>query len=386
MKKIPFHKPWITEAEERAVVNVLRSGWLTKGPQTEKFEKQFSRFVNVPHAVGLNSCTAGLHLALLSLGIGCGDEVITTPFTFAATANVIEHVGARVVFADIDLVTGNLSADAVQKKITQKTKAVIAVHLGGLPCAMDELGRVCKKKNIPIIEDAAHALGASYRGKKIGSWGRVASFSFYASKNATTGEGGMATTCDARIAKKLRILSLHGLSVDAWKRYMPSANTYYTVDHAGFKYNMFDIQAAMGIEQLKKQKIFMRQRKVLWDRYSKQLSDVPGIMLPAEATDGNHGRHLYIVTLKTGRKNKIRDSIMLQMRKKGIATQIHFIALHKHPFYRKKYGFKANDFPNANVRSQSCITLPLYPQLSCADVDHVSHVFRTLVGQEMGLS
>ncbi len=163
MKKIPFHKPWITEAEERAVINVLRSGWLTKGPQTEKFEQQFTQFADVPYAIGLNSCTAGLHLALLALGIGRGDEVITTPLTFAATANVIEHVGARVVFADIDSLTGNLSAAAVQKRITQKTKAVIAVHLAGLPCAMDELTRVCKKKNIPIIEDAAHALGASYR-------------------------------------------------------------------------------------------------------------------------------------------------------------------------------------------------------------------------------
>jgi dTDP-4-amino-4,6-dideoxygalactose transaminase len=366
-------------AEEKAVIKVLRSGWITKGPETERFENNFATYIGVSHAIGLNSCTAGLHLSLIALGIGPGDEVITSPLTFAATANVIVHCGARVVFADIDPVSGNISFSEFKKKITHKTKAVIVVHLAGYPSDMDEIIRFCRTKGIHVIEDAAHALGASLKGKKIGAWGVLTSFSFYASKNITTGEGGMVTTDNRRLANKIRTLSLHGLSLDAWKRYTPTGRLYYTVDCAGYKYNMFDIQAALGNVQLKKLNEFQKKREVLWDRYTKNLQDVNELVLPALPRDGVHAMHLYIVVLKTKARGDVRATFMEGLRAKGIATQVHFLSLHLHPFYKKMFGFKALDFPQAYMRSQQCVSLPLYPQLTIQDIDYISKQIRALV-------
>ena len=371
MRAIAFHKALLGREEERSVIKTLRSGWLTRGTKTEEFEKRFACFIGSPYAIGLNSCTAGLHLALLALGIGHDDEVITSPLTFAATANVILHTGASLRFADVDYQTGNINLDEIARKVTRKTRALLVVHLAGHPCNMKAILQFCRERRIYLIEDAAHALGASYKGKNIGTWGKVASFSFYATKNITTGEGGMVTTHDKHIAEKIKVLSLHGLSSDAWKRYYSAENGYYSVMAAGYKYNMFDIQAAIGVEQLKKIKSFMAQRKKIWNHYDRRLSRIAGIEIPSISPDVVHARHLYMVKIDVNRLTAGRDQIIQKLRRCGIHAQVHFISLHLHPFYRRLFGFRKKDFPIAYQLSQSLLSLPLYPQLNATDVDYI---------------
>jgi dTDP-4-amino-4,6-dideoxygalactose transaminase len=371
MKQINFHSVQLGRAEERAVVKVLRSGWITKGPETIRFEDDFAAYVQSRFAVGLNSCTAAMHLGLVALGIGPGDEVITTPLTFASTANVIEHVGARVVFADIDLETGTIDPREIEKKISARTRAVIIVHLGGCPCALEEIMSICRKKKVALIEDCAHALGAYYRGQHVGTFGKVGAFSFYATKNLTTGEGGMAITQDERLRRRILSLSLHGLSTDAWKRHQPSGRVYYTVDAAGYKYNMFDIQAAIGIEQLQKQPALDVKRERIWQRYMKRLEDVDLLSVPVVPPLSLHGKHLFSVLIDTGKIRLSRDRLIERLRARGIQTQVHFLSLHLHPYYRRKYAIKKNDLPRAYARSCRALSLPFYPHLSLGDVDYV---------------
>lgn len=379
MRQIDFHSVRLGQAEERAVVKVLRSGWITKGPETIRFERAFASYVKSRFAIGLNSCTAGMHLALVALGIGRGDEVITTPLTFASTANVIEHVGARVVFADIDARSGNIDPREIEKKISKKTRAVILVHLAGCPCDMDAILSICRTRKVRVIEDCAHALGAYYKGQHVGTFGTVGAFSFYATKNLTTGEGGMAITQDVRVRDALVSLSLHGLSADAWKRYRPSQRLYYTVDAAGYKYNMFDIQAAIGIEQLKKQPLLDVKRARVWDRYIKNLQDIPEIELPDVAPFSVHGKHLFSIRIHTEKMRVSRDAMMEWLRVRGVQTQLHFLSLHLHPFYRRAYGLKKNDLRQAYVRSRSALSLPFYPHLSLRDVDYVCEKLRQCI-------
>ena len=275
----PLHQPWLGEAEEREVLDTLRSGWLTTGPKTREFERSFADYIGCKNALGLNSCTAGLHLALVCLDIGPGDEIITTPITFAATANVIVHQRAKPVFVDVDPGTLNIDADRIEGHISDKTKAILPVHLFGHPCEMETILRIAKKHHLAVVEDAAHAIETQYHGKKVGNIGDFTSFSFYASKNITTGEGGMLTTNRDDLAEKSRILSLHGISADAWKRHGGGEYVHYDVVSPGYKYNMFDVQAALGIHQLRKIEEFWQRRKGLVAIYNEAFQGVPEIRL-----------------------------------------------------------------------------------------------------------
>ena len=369
MKNIPFHKASIGHEEEKAILEVLRSGWLTKGPKTEEFEAKIREFIGVKYALGLNSCTAGLHLSLLSLGIGTGDEVITSPLTFAATANIIVHTGAKVVFADIDYNSGNISPNEIIKKITSRTRAIIVVHLAGAPCKLDLIKKICDRRRIALIEDAAHALGASYEKRNIGLWGKSTAFSFYATKNITTGEGGMLVTDSKRLYTMAQKLSLHGLSLDAWKRYMPKEKSCYSVDIAGYKYNMFDLQAALGVVQLRKYNNFLHKRNILWQRYNENLAGIDLLELPFNSENFIHAKHLYIIKIKE--KYLSRDKLKQKLLDYGINTQLHFMSLHLQPFFKRKYNIKKNDFPFALKYSNNALSLPLYPKLEIADINYI---------------
>lgn len=361
---LPYSQPLIDEQEIKEVVDTLKSGWLSTGPKTLKFEKLIAAYAEAKYAIALNSCTAGLHLSLIALGIGEGDEVITTPFTFASTANVIVHVGAKPVFVDIKKDTYNIAPEKVKRAITAKTKAIIPVHYAGQPCDMRELMEIAQKHNLYVIEDAAHAIGAEYKGKKIGTFGDITCFSFYATKNMTTGEGGAITTNEDKVAEKFRILRLHGITKDAWKRYSVSGSWYYEIEDCGWKYNMSDIQAAVGVQQLRKLDKFIEIRRKYAHIYNEEFSQLGGIITPYEKSDVKHVYHLYPVLLEKFN----RDEFIKKMAEKGIGCSVHFIPLHLHPFYRKQFGFKKGDFPNAEWVYEKEVSLPLYPKMSEDDV------------------
>ena len=368
---LPFHRPLIGVEEETEVVQTLRSGWITTGPRTQEFEKAFTDYIGCRHAIGLNSGTAGLHLALVALGVGEGDEVITTPITFPATANVIVHQRARPVFADIDPETLNIDPDKIEGKITPKTKAIMPVHLAGHPCEMDRISEIARKYNLKVIEDAAHALEAEYHGKKVGVLGDVAAFSFYATKNITTGEGGMLTTDDDEIADMVNILRLHGISRDAWKRYGLEGYKHWDTLYPGYKYNMFDIQAAIGIHQLKKVGKFLQIRRKYVEMYDQAFAQIPEIKVPGRKENIKHSHYLYVIQVKTEDLTADRDIIMNAIQAENIGIGIHFRALHLQPYYKNTYGFKPGDFPNAEYASDRVISLPLYPAMTEEDMADV---------------
>lgn len=374
-----FGRPSITSSEINAVVDTMKSGWLGTGPKTRHFEEAVAEYVHAKYAIAVNSCTAGLHLALLSLGIGPGDEVITTPMTFAATANVIEHVGATPVFADIDRDSMNINPDEIKKKITKKTKAILPVHMAGRVCRMDEILALSNKYSIPIIEDAAHAFGSFYKGKPIGSVSDLTVFSFYVTKNLTTGEGGMVTTNDEKLARFIRIHSLHGLNKEAWKRYTEAGFKNYLVEAAGYKYNMTDMQSAIGLEQLKRFNENQKRREVVWNRYMKELKDLP-LFLPAPLEAGNiHAYHLFTILVDLDQLSVDRDAIEVAISAENVGIGTHFIALHFHPYYEKKYHYKRGDFPNTEYISDRTISLPLSPDMSDREVTDVIESVRKVL-------
>lgn len=365
--KIPYCLPEIGEEEIAEVVDTLRSGWLTMGPKTIAFEEQIAAYTGAKYAVAVNSCTAALHLSLLAYGIGPGDEVITSPYTFASTGNVIVHSGARPVFADIQRDTFNIDPEKINEAITPKTKAIIPVHFAGQPCDMKEIQEIADDHNLVVIEDAAHAIGAEYRGKKIGSLSDATCFSFYATKNMTTGEGGAVTTNDPKIADKMRILRLHGISKDAWKRYSAQGSWYYEIEECGWKYNMTDIQAALGIHQLRKLDGFVETRRKYAEMYSTGIRDFEGVVTPLEKKGQKHVYHLYPVLLN----EMDRGDFIREMAEMGIGCSVHFIPLHLHPFYRDTFDFKRGDFPNAEWVYEREVSLPLYPKMRMTDVAYV---------------
>ncbi len=367
---LPFNRPLIGEEEIEAIVQTLRSGWLTTGACTLKFEKRFAARAGAPGALALNSCTAALHTALLALGTGPGDEVITTPFTFAASANVIEHTGARPVLVDIEPDTLNIDPGLVERALTPRTRAIMPVHYAGHPVEMDPLLELAERYRLEIVEDAAHAFPASYRGVMVGSRKNPAAFSFYPTKNLTTGEGGMLTG-DTGLLERARTVSLHGLSRDAWRRYEKGGSWYYEVLLPGFKYNMPDIAAALGLVQLSRIDAFQERRRAIVRAYNEAFSDCPVLETPVERPHVEHAWHLYVLRLREEKLTIDRNRFVEALAARNIATSVHFIPVHLHPYYRKKYGFHPEDFPVAYDNYRRVISLPLYPGLEDRDVADV---------------
>jgi perosamine synthetase len=374
---LPFARPSITEREKAAVLEVLDSGWLTTGPRTKLFEEQFAERVGVSHAVALNSATAALHLALESLGVGPGDEVIIPTWTFAASGEVVAYRGARPVLVDIDRSTLNATPESVMAAVTPRTRAVMAVHVAGLPIAIDRLVELLDPLGIPVVEDAAHAFPSQIggpSGRYVGTFGRVGAFSFYATKTITTGEGGMLVTNDVAIADRVRVMSLHGISRDAWNRYAASGSWYYEIEDAGYKYNMTDIAAALGVVQLDRADELFAARRELAATYTARLRESTVhdlIEVPAEATDGSHAWHLYIIRLDLDRISVDRAGVIDALKDAGIGTSVHFIPLHLHPYYQKRWGYTARDLPIATGEYARALSLPIWPGMSLADVDRV---------------
>jgi UDP-4-amino-4,6-dideoxy-N-acetyl-beta-L-altrosamine transaminase len=366
----PF-KHSIGEDEINEVVDTLNSDWITTGPKTFKFEDIFSKKVNSKYAIAVNSCTAALHLAIVALGIENGDEVITTPYTFAATAEVIINVNAKPVFVDVEKDTYNIDPTKIEDKITDKTKAIVVVHYAGHACEMDKIMDIAKKYDLYVIEDAAHAIGSKYKDKTIGSISDVTCFSFYATKNITTAEGGMITTNNGDLADKMRILSLHGISKDAWKRYSSEGSWYYEILYSGYKYNMNDLQASIGIHQLKKLDQMQKRREEIVDKYNKSFNGISQITTPTAKSYTKHAWHLYPIQINEDLLTIGRNEFIEALKAENIGTSVHFIPLHIHPYYKEKYDFKSTDFPNAFSLYNNEISLPIYPKMEDKDVEDV---------------
>jgi dTDP-4-amino-4,6-dideoxygalactose transaminase len=377
---LPYHQPFLGAEEEASVLETMRSGWITTGPKTKAFERQLADFVHAKHCVALNSCTAALHLALEAVGVGTGDEVITSPITFASTANVIVHQGATPVFVDVEPDTINMDASLLEAAITPRTKALIPVHLFGQPCDMDAINGIARRHGLAVVEDAAHAIGAEYHGQPIGGSGNLTAFSFYATKNITSGgEGGALTTNDETLAERVAIMSLHGISRDAWKRYSASGYKHYDIICAGYKYNMFDLQAAVALPQLARIDAFWERRLALKARLDAAIRDIPEIVLPAERSGSKHAHHLYPIIVRTEELSADRDTIMAAIQAENVGVGVHFRAVHLHPYYVEQWGFRPGMFPNAEYYSDRTISLPLYPKMSDADADDVIGVVRKVI-------
>lgn len=380
-KYIIFGSPYIGKEEIAEMVKTLKSGWIGTGPKTAKFEEQVGRYVGAKYGLALNSCTAGLHLSLLACGIGPGDEVIITPLTFCATVNAIIHSGARPVFVDVDRPTMNIDADKIEKAVTERTKAIMPVHLAGRPCEMDEIIKIAKKHKLYVIEDAAQALGSEYKGKKIGSIGDLTCFSFYVTKNIITGEGGMVMTNNKNFAEKIKIYALHGMSKDAWKRYSDDGYKHYQVIYPGFKYNMTDMQASLGVHQLKRIAIFDKTRQKIWNSYNAAFKDLP-IELPAPfGKNIHHNKHLYTLLIDKNKSGISRDKFMLELHRRGIGTGVHFIPVHLHKYYRERFGYKSGDYPNAEFIGERTVSLPLSAKLTEAEAMRVIKAVREVISE-----
>jgi dTDP-4-amino-4,6-dideoxygalactose transaminase len=367
---LPFNPPLVGEEEIREVVDTLRSPWITTGPKTRRFEEEFCAFVRAPGALALNSCTAAMHTALACLGIGPGDEVITTPMTFTATANVIEHVGARPVFVDVEPDTLNIDPQKVAAAITARTRALLPVHYAGHPAERDVLEALARTHNLALIEDAAHALPASFRGRPIGSTPNPVAFSFYATKNLTTAEGGMLTA-DPEFLERARIMALHGMSRDAWKRYDQGGSWRYEVVAPGFKYNLTDVAAAIGLWQIRKQERFHRRRVEIVEAYTLAFGAEEALQPPVRRAHVDHAWHLYVLRIRPELLRIGRDRFIDELTARNIGTSVHFIPVHVHPYYRKKYGHRPEDFPVAFSNFERQLSLPLHPGLTDQDVADV---------------
>jgi dTDP-4-amino-4,6-dideoxygalactose transaminase len=368
---IPFAPPAIGGAEIGEVVATLESGWLTTGARVQRFEAAFAAYVGAPHAVAVNSCTAAMHLSLIASGIGPGDEVITTPLTFCATANTIVHTGATPVFADVDSATMNIDPEAAAAAVTSRTRALMPVHFAGRPADTRALRPLATRHALTVIEDAAHAVEAVSHLGKVGNTGDFTCFSFYATKNLTTGEGGMVTTPSAERAERLRIASLHGMTRDAWTRYAPGARGDYDVVMPGFKYNMMDIQAAIGLHQLAALETRLRRREAIWNRYEEAFADLP-LTLPTPPEPGTrHARHLFTILVDSAECGLSRNGLQDALRERGVGTSVHFKALHLQSFYAERFGLRRGMFPQAERISDRTLSLPLSAALTDAEVDAV---------------
>ncbi len=367
---LPFSPPCVSVEERDEVIDTLASQWITTGPKTRQFEESFKAFIGADEALALNSCTAGLHVALVVLGIKPGDEVITTPMTFCSTVNVIEHIGARPVLVDVEPDTLCVSPERIAEAVTSRTKCIVPVHYAGHACDMDAIMKLASERQLKVVEDAAHALPAKYRSKTIGTIGDLTAFSFYATKNLTTAEGGMLTG-KPELVDKARIISLHGMSRDAWRRYDKGGSWYYEVVSPGFKYNMTDIQASIGLQQLKKLDAFQEKRRHAVRRYNDSFSRYEFFEIPAKRAEVDHAWHLYALRLNLETLKIDRAQFIEELTKQNIGTSVHFIPIHVHPYYAQKYGFKPDDFPIAYSNYLRLVSLPLHPGLSDSDIDDV---------------
>ncbi len=368
-----YSRPYFDDDEINAVTDVLKSGWWTKGEVTNRFEQVFAERVGAKYALAVNSCTAALELALRVYDIGEGDEVITTPMTFCSTANTILNCGATPVFADVDAENGLIDADKIEALITDKTKAIVPVHYTGLVCDMDKINALADKYDLRVIEDAAHALGSYYKGKAVGSWGNATAYSFYVTKNLATGEGGMLTSDDEKFIEKARILSLHGMDRDAWKRYGAKGSWYYTIEQSGYKCNATDISSALGLAQLKKFDFMQSKRREYAELYNKRFAEIDAVE-PVEATDGVtvSSNHLYVIKLDLDKLTIDRAQFIDNLSDYKIGTSVHFIPLHLQPLYMKSIGTKQGDFPNCESYFDRIISLPLYPSMTLEDLNYVA--------------
>jgi perosamine synthetase len=378
---LPFHVPEIGDEEIQSVVETLRSGWLTTGAKVKQLEENFAKYVRAAHGVAVNSGTAALHLALEAFGIKERDEVIVPTMTFTASAEVVLYLKARPVLVDCDPVTLNIDADKIEEKITGRTKAIMPVHLAGLPCEMAKIRAIANRHKLRIVEDAAHALPAVYDGQMVGAIGDITCFSFYVTKTITTGEGGMATTNNPEWADRMRMMSLHGISKDAWNRYSSEGSWFYEVLFPGYKYNMTDIAAALGVEQLKKCDRFRNDRRRIAEAYTQGFADYSEIQTPVFDANLEHAWHLYIIQLELERLSIDRNSFIEALKQKNIGTSVHFIPLHLHPYYRSTFAYTTEDFPRASAAFKRIISLPIFPKMSNEDVARVITTVRDLVRQ-----
>jgi dTDP-4-amino-4,6-dideoxygalactose transaminase len=371
-----FGAPAIEDAEIQEVLSTMKSGWLGTGPKTARFEMDMAQYKHSPHAVALNSCTAALHLALLASGVGPGDEVITTPLTFCATVNAIIHTGATPVLADIDPVTLNIDPASVERAITPRTKALLPVHFAGRPCNMDALCELADRFDLTLIEDCAHAIETTYRGRHAGTFGDFGCLSFYVTKNIVTGEGGMVLTRQESDAARIKVLGLHGMSKDAWKRFGDDGYKHYQVVEAGFKYNMMDLQAAIGLHQLQRIEAYWLRRRQIWERYNEAFADLP-IGLPADPEpDTRHAFHLYTVLIDEARTGITRDAFLDAMTRHHIGVGVHYLSVPEHPFYQQQFGWTPEQWPHAMRFGRQTVSLPISAKLSDADVDDVIEAVR----------
>jgi dTDP-4-amino-4,6-dideoxygalactose transaminase len=369
--QVPFHKPYITDEEIDEVVASLRSGWITMGPKTVRFEEEFGRYVGSKHAIAVNSCTAALHLALKAIDLKPGDEVIIPTMTFTATGEVVCYFNAKPVIVDVEEDTHNIDVGAIERAVTSKTRAIIPVHFAGQPCDMGEIMQFAKTHGLHVIEDAAHSLPAWYRDEKIGSIGDMTCFSFYATKTLATGEGGMITTESEEWAERIKILRLHGISKDAWKRYTGEGSWYYEVVEAGYKYNMTDIQAALGLAQLRKVEWMWEKRKEIANRYTEAFKNTECITVPSVKPDRISAWHLYVIKLNLEAVSIDRARFIEELKMRGVGASVHFIPLHRHPFYRDTFGYMTKDFPVAEKLYERSVSLPIYPGMSEKEVEYV---------------
>lgn len=381
-KFLVYGAPRIEEVEIQEVVDSMRKGWIGTGPKVHRFEKDFSQYKGSKHTIALNSCTAALHLSMFAAGIGPGDEVITTPMTFCATINAIIHCGATPVLADCNRSTMNIDPAEIEKKITSRTKAILPVHFAGRSCEMDAIMALARTYDLLVIEDCAHAIETEYKGQKAGRFGDIGCFSFYVTKNVMTGEGGMIITEDDRFAGRIKVLGLHGMSKDAWKRFSDEGYKHYQVIHAGYKYNMMDIQAAMGIHQLHRVEENWAIREKIWNRYSEAFADLACFVPAPVESDTRHGYHLYTPLIDIDRLGKGRDWVLNALTAENIGVGVHYLPVHLHPFYRKTFGWNQGDFPNAEWIGERTISIPLSAALNTRDVEDTASAFTKVLNSK----
>jgi dTDP-4-amino-4,6-dideoxygalactose transaminase len=375
-----FGSPAIEEPEIEEIVASMRSGWLGTGPKVARFERDFAAYKDISNIAAVNSCTAALHLSLIAANLKPGEEVITTPLTFCATVNAIIHAGLKPVLADINPVTMNIDTDVIERHVTSKTRAILPVHFAGRSCDMDSICDIAQKYNLKIIEDCAHAIETEYKGEKAGSIGDFGCFSFYVTKNIVTGEGGMVIARCRDDIERIKVLALHGLTLDAWERFSDEGYKHYYVVECGYKYNMMDLQAAIGLHQLRRIEQYWQRRQIIWQHYNEAFADLP-VGLPAEPEpDTRHAYHLYTILIDKNKAGISRDEFLTAMTAHNIGVGVHYQSLAEHPYYQKRYGWKPEDYVHAMSIGRQTVSIPLSAKLTDEDVEDVIDAVRDIVG------